>query len=139
MIVPILRAGLALMPGIQALLPLAAVYHVGFVRDEETLEATCYLNKLPAQLDPATRVIISEPMLATGGTIMAMMNELTARGVDPSVVRIISILASPPALQKLAVAYPTVTIYTAMIDEAVNDQGFIMPGLGDAGDRTFGT
>ncbi len=139
MIVPILRAGLALMPGIQALLPLASVYHVGFVRNEETLEASCYLNKLPDQLDPATRVIISEPMLATGGTIMAMMDELTQRGIDPAVVRIISIVAAPPALQKLAAAYPTVTIYAAMIDEAVNDQGFIVPGLGDAGDRTFGT
>ncbi|PSN14301.1 uracil phosphoribosyltransferase [filamentous cyanobacterium CCT1] len=138
-IVPILRAGLALMPGIQALLPLASVYHVGFVRNEETLEASCYLNKLPDQLDPATRVIISEPMLATGGTIMAMMAELTQRGIDPAVVRIISIVAAPPALQKLAVAYPTVTIYTAMIDETVNEHGFIVPGLGDAGDRTFGT
>jgi uracil phosphoribosyltransferase len=78
-------------------------------------------------------------MLATGGTIMAMMDELTQRGIDPAVVRIISIVAAPPALQKLAAAYPTVTIYSAMIDEAVNEQGFIVPGLGDAGDRTFGT
>jgi len=139
LVIPILRAGLALMPGIQALVPLASVYHMGFVRNETTLEASCYLNKLPDQLDPRTRVIISEPMLATGGTIMAMMAELTQRGIDPAAVRIISIVTSPPALQKLAATYPSVTIFAAAIDEVVNDNGFIVPGLGDAGDRTFGT
>jgi uracil phosphoribosyltransferase len=139
LIVPILRAGLGLMPGIQDLLPLASVYHVGFVRNEETLEASCYLNKLPDRLDPQTRVLISEPMLATGGTIMAMMAELIQRGIDPAAIRIISILASPPALKKLADAYPSLTVFAAGIDEVVNDQGFIVPGLGDAGDRTFGT
>ncbi len=139
MIVPILRAGLGLMPGIQDLLPLASVYHVGFVRDEETLEASCYLNKLPDQIDPQTRVVISEPMLATGGTIMAMMADLVSRGVDPALVRIMAIVAAPVALRKLAEAYPALTIYAAGIDEVVNDQGFIVPGLGDAGDRTFGS
>ncbi|NJL45660.1 MAG: uracil phosphoribosyltransferase [Leptolyngbyaceae cyanobacterium SM2_3_12] len=138
-IVPILRAGLGLMPGIQELLPLATVYHVGFVRNEETLEASCYLNKLPDALDPQTRVMISEPMLATGGTIMTVMAELTSRGVDPAAVRIISIVTSPPALQKLAAAYPTLTIFAAAIDETLDDRGFIVPGLGDAGDRIFGT
>jgi uracil phosphoribosyltransferase len=139
MIVPILRAGLGLMPGIQALLPLASVYHVGYVRNEETLEASCYLNKLPTQIDPQTRVIISEPMLATGGTIMATLADLVSRGVDPALVRIIAIVASPLALRKLADVYPTLTIFAAGIDEEVNDQGFIVPGLGDAGDRTFGS
>lgn len=138
-IVPILRAGLALMEGAQALLPLASIYHVGFVRNEETLEATCYLNKLPESFDPQTRVLISEPMLATGGTIIAMMKELTSRGVDPAMVRIISVVTAPPALQKLADAYPALNIYAATIDEGLNSQGFIVPGLGDAGDRTFGT
>ncbi|MBD0268480.1 uracil phosphoribosyltransferase [Pseudanabaena sp. FACHB-2040] len=138
-IVPILRAGLALMEGAQSLLPLASIYHIGFVRDEETLEPTCYLNKLPASFDPQTRVLISEPMLATGGTIMAMMKELTARGADPSMVRIISVVTAPAALQKLADAYPELNIYAATIDEGLNSQGFIVPGLGDAGDRTFGT
>ena len=138
-IMPILRAGLALMEGAQALLPLASVYHVGYVRDEETLEATCYLNKLPESFPPQTRILISEPMLATGGTIMAAMKELTQRGVDPSLVRIISVVSAPPALQKLAAAYPHLNIYTATIDEGLNDQGFIVPGLGDAGDRAFGT
>ena len=139
MIVPILLAGLGLMPGIQDLLHLASVYHVGFVRDEETLEASCYLNKLPDQIDPQTRVVISEPMLATGGTIMAMMADLVSRGVDPALVRIMAIVAAPVALRKLAEAYPALTIYAAGIDEVVNDQGFIVPGLGDAGDRTFGS
>ncbi|HEY9737678.1 MAG TPA: uracil phosphoribosyltransferase [Trichocoleus sp.] len=138
-IVPILRAGLALMEGAQALLPLASIYHVGFVRDEETLEASCYLNKLPESLDPQTRVLISEPMLATGGTMIAMMKELTSRGVDPAMVRIISVVTAPAALQKLADAYPALNIYAAAIDEGLNSHGFIVPGLGDAGDRTFGT
>ncbi|MFM7529705.1 MAG: uracil phosphoribosyltransferase, partial [Nodosilinea sp.] len=139
MVVPILRAGLGLMPGIQDLLPLASVYHVGFVRDEATLEASCYLNKLPDRLDPQTRVLISEPMLATGGTLMATMAELTQRGIDPGAVRVIAVVVSPPALRKLAEAYPSLTIFAAAIDEVVNDNGFIVPGLGDAGDRAFGT
>lgn len=139
MVVPILRAGLALMEGVQAALPTAAVYHLGFVRDEETLDATCYLNKLPDQIPPHTRVLISEPMLATGGTMMATMAELTKRGVDPSLVRIVSVVTAPPALQKLAEAYPQLVIYAGIIDEGLDENGFIVPGLGDAGDRTFGT
>jgi uracil phosphoribosyltransferase len=138
-VIPILRAGLALLDGAQSLLPLASIYHLGMVRDEETLEATCYLNKLPTQFTAQTRVLISEPMLATGGTIMAAMAELTERGVDPAFVRVISVIAAPPALQKLSLAYPELNIYTAGIDEHLNNQGFIVPGLGDAGDRTFGT
>lgn len=136
---PVLRAGLALMEGAQSLLPLASVYHLGFVRNEETLEASCYLNKLPEQLDPRTRVLIPEPMLATGGTMVAVMGELTQRGIDPANVRVVAVVTAPPALQKLSVAYPGLTIYAAAIDEQVNERGFIVPGLGDAGDRTFGT
>lgn len=139
MVIPILRAGLALMEGVQDALPTASVYHLGFVRNEETLEATCYLNKLPNQVDPETRVLISEPMLATGGTMMATMAELVERGVNPALVRVVSVVAAPPALQKLAEAYPQLVIYTGMIDEGLNESGFIVPGLGDAGDRTFGT
>lgn len=138
-VVPILRAGLALLEGAQSVLPLASVYHLGLVRDEKTLEPSCYLNRLPAQFKEQTRILISEPMLATGGSIMAAMAELTARGADPSLIRIISIVAAPPALQKLSLAYPALNIYTATIDEIVNEHGFIVPGLGDAGDRTFGT
>ena len=138
-VVPILRAGLALLEGAQTLLPLASTYHLGLVRNEETLEASCYLNKLPQQFPPNTRVLITEPMLATGGSIMMAMTELTRRGIDPALTRIISVVAAPPALQKLNAAYPGLIIYTATIDEAVNSQGFIVPGLGDAGDRAFGT
>lgn len=138
-VIPILRAGLALLDGAQALLPLASIYHLGIVRDEETLEAYCYLNKLPDQLNPQTRVLISEPMMATGGTILLTMAELTRRGVDPNLTRIISVVTAPPALQKLNAHYPGLQVYTATIDEQVNSQGFIVPGLGDAGDRTFGT
>ncbi|NER81061.1 MAG: uracil phosphoribosyltransferase [Leptolyngbya sp. SIO1D8] len=138
-IMPILRAGLALLEGAQSVLPLASIYHVGFVRNEETLEASCYLNKLPDEIPSETRVLISEPMLATGGTIMAAMETLIERGVNPEMVRIVSIVTSPIALQKLAEAYPMLTIYAATIDEGLNEKGFIVPGLGDAGDRTFGT
>jgi uracil phosphoribosyltransferase len=139
MLVPILRAGLALMEGVQSAMPTATIYHLGFVRNEETLEAVCYLNKLPDELAPQTHVLISEPMLATGGTIMSTMAELTQRGIDPALVRIVAIVTAPSALQKLADAYPQLTIYTAAIDEGLNEDGFIVPGLGDAGDRTFGT
>ncbi|MGQ4650650.1 uracil phosphoribosyltransferase [Lyngbya aestuarii] len=138
-VVPILRAGLGLLEGAQTLLPLASIYHFGLVRNEETLEATCYLNKLPKQFAPQTRVLITEPMLATGGSIMMTMAELTERGVDPALTRIISVVTAPPALQKLGKVYPSLTIYTATIDEELNSQGYIVPGLGDAGDRLFGT
>jgi uracil phosphoribosyltransferase len=139
-IVPILRAGLTLVEGIQSVLPLeSAIYHLGLVRDEQTLLPSCYLNKLPEQFEPDTRIIIAEPMLATGGTIMQAMSELVQRGIDPAYVRIIAIIAAPPALQKLSEVYPTLSIYAAMIDEHVNESGFIVPGLGDVGDRSFGT
>ncbi|MGG6296110.1 uracil phosphoribosyltransferase [Leptolyngbya sp. AN02str] len=138
-IIPILRAGLALMEGTQALLPLAKVYHVGLARNEETLEPSWYLNRLPSQFAPETRVLIPEPMLATGGTIMTVMAELLQRGIDPSLVRIISVVAAPAALQKLGMAHPALNIFSAAIDEGLNEHGFIVPGLGDAGDRTFGT
>ncbi len=138
-VVPILRAGLALLEGAQSLLPLASTYHLGLARNEETLEASCYLNKLPASFDPATRVLILEPMLATGGSISMAMAEITGRGVDPTLIRLISVVAAPPALQKLSQNYPSLNIYTAIIDEGLNSRGYIVPGLGDAGDRAFGT
>lgn len=138
-VVPILRAGLALLEGAQTVLPLASIYHLGVVRDEETLTASCYLNKLPQQFDPKTQVLITDPMLATGGSIMLTMAQLTQRGIDPAQVRIISVVAAPPALQKLGSNYPSLALYTAMIDEGLNSNGYIVPGLGDAGDRSFGT
>ncbi|WP_353932650.1 uracil phosphoribosyltransferase [Okeanomitos corallinicola TIOX110] len=138
-VVPILRAGLGLLDGAQTVLPLAKIYHLGLVRNEETLEPSCYLNKLPEKLDPETRVLITDPMLATGGSIMTAMAELIQRGVDPAFTRVVCVVAAPPALQKLSAAYPGLTVYSATIDGQVNDQGFIIPGLGDAGDRIFGT
>jgi uracil phosphoribosyltransferase len=138
-IAPILRAGLTMLESCQALVPTASIYHLGFVRDEKTLENSLYLNKLPLQLQPQTRVLITEPMMATGGTIIAALDLLTGCGADPSLIRIINVVCAPPALQKINQKYPSVQIYTAMIDEVVNSQGWIVPGLGDAGDRSFGT
>jgi uracil phosphoribosyltransferase len=138
-IVPILRAGLAMLEGIVSAVPNGSTYHVGLARNEETLAPFWYLNKLPARFEPDTRVIISEPMLATGGTIMATLAELTQRGIDPALVRIISVVTAPQALQKLAESYPTLAVYAAMIDEGLDDNGYIVPGLGDAGDRAFNT
>jgi uracil phosphoribosyltransferase len=138
-IVPILRAGLTMLEGAQTLLPLAKIYHLGLVRDEATLEPNLYLNKLPEKISPTTNVLLLDPMLATGGTVTKALALLVERGVDPSLIRLVSILAAPPALQKLSADYPQLTIYTAMIDEQLNDQGYIVPGLGDAGDRSFGT
>ncbi len=137
--IPILRAGLTLWEGCQTLLPLATTYHLGLVRNEETLEASCYLNKLPIKFKDDTRILILDPMLATGGSIMFAMNEIVKKGGNPDFIRIISVVAAPPALQKLSAHYPSLNIYTAMIDEQVNDSGYIVPGLGDAGDRSFGT
>ncbi|AIE74878.1 MULTISPECIES: uracil phosphoribosyltransferase [unclassified Synechocystis] len=138
-IVPVLRAGLALLEGAQGLLPLAKIYHLGLVRNETTLEPSLYLNKLPDQFAPGTRLLLLDPMLATGNTIMAALDLLMARDIDASLIRLVSVVAAPSALQKLSNAHPSLTIYTAMIDEQLNDRGYIVPGLGDAGDRCFGT
>jgi uracil phosphoribosyltransferase len=138
-IIPIMRAGLALLDEVQKVLPLASVYHLGLVRNESSLEPSCYLNKLPEKFDEETRIVILEPMLATGGSIMLAMEEVTKRGVKPDLIRIISIVAAPPALRRLSENYPGLEIYTAMIDEGLNSKGYIVPGLGDAGDRAFGT
>jgi uracil phosphoribosyltransferase len=138
-IVPILRAGLAMLQGCQDLLSQAQVYHIGMSRDEETLLPSCYLNRLPEQISAHTRILIPEPMVATGGTLTEVLGELVKRGADIGQVRIVTVLAAPPGLQKLGSLYPSLQIYAAMIDEALNDRGFIVPGLGDAGDRAFGT
>ena len=138
-IVPILRAGLAMLEGGQTLLPTANVYHLGLVRNEETLEASCYLNRLPERFEPQTHIFIVEPMMATGGSIITTLKLLTERGADPVFIRIINALCAPPALQLINQQFPPVQIYSAGIDEVVNEQGWIVPGLGDAGDRSFGT
>ncbi|MEM9772580.1 MAG: uracil phosphoribosyltransferase [Cyanobacteria bacterium P01_D01_bin.73] len=138
-IVPVLRAGLSLLEGMQPIVPLASVYHLGLERNEETLECSCYLNRLPDKFPEGALVLVAEPMLATGGSIMKTMEELINRGLTPDQIRIVSVLVAPPALQQLNSAYPGLVIYTATIDEQVDEQGWIVPGLGDAGDRTFGT
>lgn len=138
-IVPIMRAGLVLVEEVQKVLPVASIYHLGLARNESSLEPSCYLNKLPERFDPQTRIVILEPMLATGGSIMMAMKEITTRGVQPDLVRIISVVAAPPALRQLSENYPGLEIYTAIIDEGLNNKGYIVPGLGDAGDRAFGT
>lgn len=138
-IIPVLRAGLALLDGAQTVLPVASTYHIGLVRDEQTLEVSCYFNKLPQQFTPDTRILILDPMLATGGTMLYVLEQLVQRGADPALMRIVSVVCAPPALQKLSQLYPTLNIYAAIIDPDLNDHGFIVPGLGDAGDRAFGT
>ena len=123
----------------QDVLPAAAIYHLGMVRDETSLDPSCYLNKLPDQFPPDLHLMISEPMLATGGTLDQTLQLLTQRGLTPDRLRIISIIAAPPALQRLNDKYSGLVIYSATIDEGLDDRGFILPGLGDAGDRSFGT
>ena len=137
--VPILRAGLAMLEGCQSLLPAANVFHLGLVRNEETLKASCYLDRLPAQFDPQMIILIVEPMMATGGSIISTLQLLSDRGADLTKVRIINALCAPPALQLINQQFSSVQIYSACIDEVVNEKGWIVPGLGDAGDRSFGT
>ena len=137
-VIPILRAGLALLEGAQTLLPLASIYHLGLQRNEETLQHSCYLNSMPEKFDPQTRVLITEPILATGGSIMLAMSELLQRGIDPSLTRVICVVSSSLALQQLGKNYPGLIVYAATIDQTINDQGLVLPGLGDAGNRIFG-
>ena len=138
-VVPVLRAGLVLLEEANTVLPTANTYHLGFVRDEDTLEAKMYLNKLPKQFEEGQRVLICDPMLATGGTIVQAIDECIARGANVKNIRIVCAVTCPPALTILSEKYPGLRVYAAMIDEELNDDGYIVPGLGDAGDRAFGT
>ncbi|CAM8969303.1 unnamed protein product [Rhodiola kirilowii] len=138
-VVPILRAGLALAEHASSILPATKTYHLGACRDEETLETTIYLNKLPKTFSEGSKVFVVDPMLATGNTIIAALNILKERGLTNKQIKVISALACPPALQKLNDNFPGLHVYTAMIDPTLNDKGWIIPGLGDAGDRSFGT
>lgn len=137
--VPVLRAGLVLLEGSQTLVPSSVTYHVGYARDETTLESTCYLNKLPSRLDKESQIVVSDLMLATGGTMLQTVQDLVGRGADPSNIRILATFAAPPALQRLNDAFPGLRVYTGMIDAELDERGFIVPGCGDAGDRAFGT
>ncbi|KAJ3668922.1 hypothetical protein LUZ60_010872 [Juncus effusus] len=138
-IIPILRAGLALAEHATAVLPATKTYHLGMCRNEETLEPSTYLNNLPEKFPDGCRVLVVDPMLATGGTIVAALDLLKERGLTPKQIKVISAVAAPPALEKLSRKFPGLHVYTAMIDPVVNEQGFIIPGLGDAGDRSYGT
>ena len=135
-LVPILRAGLGMVDGMLTLLPAAKVGHIGLYRNEETLEPVEYYCKLPA--DIAVRVVIVlDPMLATGGSARDAITQIKKRGARS--IKFIGIIAAPEGLQKLHEAHPDVDIYVAALDDHLNENGYIVPGLGDAGDRIFGT
>ncbi|XP_039135641.1 uracil phosphoribosyltransferase [Dioscorea cayenensis subsp. rotundata] len=139
MVIPILRAGLALAEHASAVLPATKTYHLGMRRDETTLQPSVYLNNLPDQFPEGSRVLIVDPMLATGGTMVAAIDLVKERGIGNKHIRVVSAVSAPPALQKLGSKFPGLHVYTGMIDPVVNEKGFIVPGLGDAGDRSFGT
>lgn len=135
-IVPILRAGLGMTEGILKLIPAARVGHVGLYRDPETLKPVEYFAKLPQ--DVAERdFIVVDPMLATGGSAIEAINSLKKRGANK--IRFMCLIAAPEGVELLQEAHPDVDIYIAGLDEKLNDHGYIVPGLGDAGDRLFGT
>lgn len=135
-VVPVLRAGLGLTGGILEVMPEARVGHLGLARDEVTLEPKAYLNRLPRDLD-AGPVILVDPMLATGGSASAAVATLRASGARD--LRMICLVVAPEGVERMRRDHPDVTIYTAALDERINEHGFILPGLGDAGDRLFGT
>jgi uracil phosphoribosyltransferase len=134
---PILRAGLILSEPAQELLPNARVYHIGLRRDEETLEAISYYTKLPDALPPDSRVYVLDPMLATGGSAEAAITLFTKLMV--STIYLVCLVAAPEGIRRVHDKFPKVRIVTAAIDEHLNEHGYIIPGLGDAGDRIFGT
>ena len=135
-IVPILRAGLGMVDGILTLFPAAKVGHIGMCRNEETLEPEEYYCKLPAQIEEKV-VMVIDPMLATGGSACDAILRLKQRGCKN--IRLMSIIAAPEGVEKVAKAHPDVQVYVATLDRCLNENGYILPGLGDAGDRIFGT
>ena len=135
-IVPILRAGLGMVEGMQAMIPAAKVGHIGLYRDEETAKPIEYYCKLPA--DCANReVFVVDPMLATGGSAVAAIQMLKDKGVKN--IHFMCIIAAPEGVQVLTTAHPDVDVYIGALDERLNERKYIVPGLGDAGDRIFGT
>lgn len=133
---PILRAGLALADGMLELIPSARVAHVGLYRDHDTLEAVEYFFKAPTDLGDRL-VIVTDPMLATANSAVAAIERLKARGAKD--LRYVCLLAAPEGVERLRAAHPDVPIWTAAIDSHLNEKGYIVPGLGDAGDRIYGT
>ncbi len=135
-LVPILRAGLGMVEGVWELMPSAEVWHIGLYRDERTLKPVAYYNKLP--IAPTVSVcLILDPMLATGGSAIATVDILKKWGVGR--IKFVGILAAPEGVAALQQAHPDVPIHIAAIDDHLNEHGYIVPGLGDAGDRQFGT
>eukprot|EP01023_Acetabularia_acetabulum_P030411 TRINITY_DN28634_c0_g1_i3.p1 TRINITY_DN28634_c0_g1~~TRINITY_DN28634_c0_g1_i3.p1 ORF type:complete len:266 (-),score=34.81 TRINITY_DN28634_c0_g1_i3:132-929(-) len=137
-LVPILRAGMVMLEQAGTVIPVSETYHVGYVRNEETLKASEYLNKLPEKLNGNDLFLIADVMLATGGTMVNCIDDLLNRGAQVENIRVVSVLAAAPGLKMLS-QYKGLKVYTAMIDAELNDKGYIVPGLGDAGDRAYGT
>ena len=135
-IVPILRAGLGMVDGILSLFPAAKVGHIGLYRDEETLEPQEYYCKLPTQIEEKV-VMVVDPMLATGGSACDAIKLLKKRGCTK--IKLMSIIAAPEGVSKVAEAHPDIEIFVSTLDRCLNEHGYILPGLGDAGDRIFGT
>lgn len=135
-VVPVLRAGLGMAEGILDIMPEARVGHVGLVRDETTLQPKAYLEKLPANVQ-AGPVILVDPMLATGGSADAAITMLKQAGVKD--LRLICLVAAPEGVRHLENTHPDVTVYAAALDRQLDERGYILPGLGDAGDRMYGT
>lgn len=135
-VVPILRAGLGMVSGILNMVPNAAVGHIGLYRDEKTLEPHEYYCKLPKKIDKR-QVILLDPMLATGGSAVAAINFIKQHGGKK--IKFMCMIASPVGMETLTTAHPDVDVYCAHMDECLNEHGYIVPGLGDAGDRLFGT
>ena len=135
-IVPILRAGLGLVDGLQSLLPTARVGHIGMYRDEETKQPVEYYYKMPVGIEKG-EVIVVDPMLATGGSAVDAISALKSRGCTS--IRLMNLVAAPQGVAAVQAAHPDVDIYVAAVDECLNEDAYIVPGLGDAGDRIFGT
>ncbi len=135
-IVPILRAGLGMMDGVMDMIPSAKVSVVGYYRNEETLEPVEYYIKLASEIESRIALIL-DPMLATGGTLMATIETLKKAGCKQ--IRGLFLVAAPEGIKRIQEAHPDVDIYVAAVDERLNEVGYILPGLGDAGDKIFGT
>ncbi|MBS6611114.1 MULTISPECIES: uracil phosphoribosyltransferase [Peptoniphilus] len=135
-IVPILRAGLGMVEGLLTIVPAARVGHIGMYRDPETLKPVTYYSKLPKDISSRLMIIV-DPMLATGGSLIEAIDELKRNGATN--IKAINLLAAPEGLKAVEEAHPDVHIYIAALDEKLNEDGYIVPGLGDAGDRLFGT